>query len=604
MLGNIGTGLIVAAVIFFLLIVIIALIKWRYEIFTNNQFVLFFRNGKLRNQGYGGGYFLLPFIDELIVLSTTIQNLEIDVAEKIITSENQDVKIDAFIVWRIEDPVLAYQSISGGGTGVMHALNKTLEDLVESIIRTTVASLTLDQVLRERGLIIEAIMEELLPVVSPMGIKINTAEIRHVEVLDRALFDNLQEKYRQEARLKAEKIKIETDREVAKSNAQKEQDVRLYQASQEEKARVRELEKDRMVLVEQQRLEETDEQKRIAVEALQKEREAKIAEMDQKKLEIEANTELIQKEIQAETRKIEIIRQQIEVEAAKQTKIADAEAEARKTEAAAKKEAARLEAEAEAIRIEKIAEANKQAALLEAEAEALKISKIAAANKEALLAEAEGRKALLLAEAEGLREKVKAQGFVNDAMIMQDLVKQLPQIASSMKVGDINWLNMGGGDGNGQTPLGIIPKNLLEVMTLSKSFGLDIENLMRSIRGKDPIPRNGNHSGELVAAGPITFDRDVIMNAIAVDEDGDGDIDGFDTDGDGDVDFRLPENVNVVLYKSGKIRGLDLNGDGKVDFRLPKENFHAVDSDNDGVLDGLTLENGIEVDLTALATLS
>ncbi|MHA2502002.1 MAG: SPFH domain-containing protein, partial [Candidatus Kariarchaeaceae archaeon] len=406
-----------------------------------------------------------PLIDEIIILSTTVQRLEVDVAEKIITQENQDLRVSGFIIYRIEDPVKAYQAISGTqDRSVLHELNKTLEDLVESIIRTTVASLSLDQVLRERSLIIEAIMSEMVPVVSPMGIQISTAEIRHVEVLDQGLFEDLQEDYRQEARLRAEQTKIETQREVAKSRAEADQDIRS-----------RELQRDDAVLMEQQKVQETEEKRRSAIETLQKEREAKVADLDKKKLEIEAQTRLMEIEFEAESNKRRQLLETIDIQAEQKKRMAEADAEAIRVAAIARKEAVELDAEAEATKLRTVAEA----------------------MKESLLAEAEGRKALLLAEAEGLREKVKAQGYVNESMIMQELVRQLPHIASSMKVGDINWLNMGGGE-SGDTPLGIIPKNLTQIMALSKSFGLDIEDLVRTIRGQSK--KNGNNGIEVIEA--------------------------------------------------------------------------------------------------------
>jgi flotillin len=449
----------------FLLYALVALIKTRYRRFTNRDFVLSFRNGKLRSQGYGGGYFVLPFIDELVVLSTVIQTLEISAESKVITRENQSVIVNGLVIWRIEDPSKAYQSISGEHNGSIHEINMTLERLVESIIRTTVARLTLDEVLRERSLIIEAILSELLPVVEPMGIKINTAEIRHVDVVNEQLFKDLQESYRQEARLFAEKTKINTDQEIQKREAESTQSVRFFQAEQEETAARRELQKDREILIEQQKLQESDQQRMKSVQELEMKRESSVAQITQEKLEIEARTKLIQIELEAESKKRQEILENIEVEAQSKKLLAEANAEAIKMEA----------------------HARRQAVELEADAEAYKLSKIAAARKESLLAEAEGQKALLIAEAEGLREKVDAQGQVNEAMIMQELVKQLPAIAASMKVGDINWLNMGGnGKDGGDTPLGIIPKNLLQVMSLAKSFGFDLEKLIQSVRGSYP----------------------------------------------------------------------------------------------------------------------
>lgn len=526
----ISRGLLIASSIFFILVALFALMRSRYKKFTNREFVLRFRNGTLKNQGYGGGYFLLPLIDELIVLTTTIQNLEIDVAEKIITSENQDVRINGFVVWRIEDPVKAYQSISGSqGVGVMTEINRTLEQLVESIIRTTVAQLSLDQVLRERSLILEAIMSELLTVVGPMGIQINTTEIRHVEVVDGDLFHDLQETYRQEARLTAEKVKINTQMEIDRTEAVSQQKVRTYQAEQEEVASIRELEKDRSVLLQQQKLNETEQNRLMAVQELEKNRETKIAGIEQKKLQIEANTKLIQTELDAESKKRRMILEQVDVEAQKRKLMA--------------------EAEAEAIRI--TAEAERDAANL---------------KKEGMKAEAEGKKALLFAEAAGLQEKVKAQGHVNEAMIMYELIKLLPDIASSMKVGDVNWLNLGGNNGDGSSPLGIIPKNIVEMLGIAKSFGLDVNKMVQKLNGNPP--------------STVTSPAEEIMGGIdpdhlvPLDTNHDGHYNALDLDNDGLPDFVLPDGVYALdLNSDGKIDGFDLNGDGVIEVIIDEIDF-------------------------------
>ncbi|MHA2089603.1 MAG: hypothetical protein ACW98K_01990, partial [Candidatus Kariarchaeaceae archaeon] len=425
----------------------------------------------------------------------------------------------------------------------MSEIDRTLQRLIESIIRTTVARLSLDQVLRERGLIIEAIMTELLQVVGPMGIKVNTAEIRHVEVVDNNLFHDLQEIYRQEAKLSAEKVKIETDQEIKKSAAFSQQQVRLFEAEQQEKAGVREFEKDRQVLLEQQKLNETEQKRLRSVQELEKQREASVAAINQDKLKIEAETRLIEIELAAESKKRQTILENVEVEAQQKKLLADAEADAIRLTAQARMEAVEMEAKAEAFRLEKVAEA----------------------NKKSLLAEAEGKKAVLFAEAEGLREKVKAQGLVNEAMILQELVKQLPEIAASMKVGDINWLNMGGNGKNGDTPLGIIPKNMLQVMALAKSFGLDLEGLIGSIRGQKVAPQLEGQ--DLVKLKANVMDN--LSNAIPVDSSGDGEIDGFDVTGDGHVDIPIPPGVTAIdLDGDGEIDGFDTSGDGNIDIEL------------------------------------
>ncbi|MCY3412818.1 MAG: hypothetical protein INQ03_14365 [Candidatus Heimdallarchaeota archaeon] len=528
-LDLIPDGAKIAISIFLVFLMIVAIIKSRYKKYTNRDFVLAFRKGKIRTEGYGGAYFILPFIDELIVLSTTVQNLIVDAGE-VITKENQDVRVNGFVVWRIESPREAYSSITGAGN-VMNEINKVLSSLVESIVRTTVARLSLDQVLRERGLIIDAIMSELVSVVGPMGIKINTAEIRHVEVVDQQLFNDLQEKYRQQARLEAQRVMIETNQEIQKKEAFAAQQVKLYTAEQEEHAGRRELEKERMILLEQQKLNETEQIRLRKIQELEKEREASVAEINQKKLKIEAETRLIEVELEAEAKKRRIVLEEVDVQAEQKQRMAVAEAGARKKMAEAEAEAVRLKAKAEMEAIE-----------MQAQAEAFRLEKVADAKKKSLLAEAEGRKAILLAEAEGLREKVQAEGYVNEAMIMRELVQTLPQIAASMKVGDINWLNMGGSDGGDANPLGIIPKNLLQIMSLSKSFGLDIESLLANLRGK-----SNKELKELNKLSSTLPDFEKLKDAKPVYNE-DNVIIGLDYDNNGEIDFQVPEDMRSTNF--------------------------------------------------------
>ncbi|MHA1912055.1 MAG: SPFH domain-containing protein [Candidatus Kariarchaeaceae archaeon] len=436
--------LIVISILFVILMLII-IFKNRYKIFTTNEFVLHFRSGKLKTASYGGGVFLLPIIDHIVVLSTAIQTVDISASEKVISKENQEIIVRGFIVWRITNPEMAFKAI---GTTAMTSISVTLEQIVEAVIRTAVANMTLEQILRERSIIIESIMSEVTPIVDSWGVSIETVEVRDVTVVNQDLFNDLQAPFENKKRRTAQEISISTERDIqemaiekglkiAKAEAKADNETRAFQAEQDQIAKVRELERDKAVVDQQRILDLTEQEKKRAVEIAIQTREQQVGEAIRVK--------------QLEFMKIEMT---------KQVEQADKEQE-QKT----------IDAQTALIQKQK-----------NAEAEAKQIRIVAEAQKEQMIAEAEGKKAILLAEAEGLKEKVNAQNQINEAVLMQRLIDQLPVIASSMKVGDINWMNLGGSGSADESPLGIVPKNMMQVLAIGKQFGLDINGMLDKIR--------------------------------------------------------------------------------------------------------------------------
>ncbi|HUT80784.1 MAG TPA: hypothetical protein VMZ29_06220, partial [Candidatus Bathyarchaeia archaeon] len=65
-------GLIVAGIGVFVLLFLIFLIS-RYRKFKTNEYVIRFRNGKIKSAGKGGRCFLMPIIDEVVIIPTTTQ---------------------------------------------------------------------------------------------------------------------------------------------------------------------------------------------------------------------------------------------------------------------------------------------------------------------------------------------------------------------------------------------------------------------------------------------------------------------------------------------------------------------------------------------------
>lgn len=475
--------------------------KARYKVYTPNEFVLHIRRGKVRNKIKGGSVFLLPIIDRVVVLSTAIQTVDISASEKVISKENQDIIVRAFIVWRIVDPEAAFATIAHvKGLDAMKKINHTCEQIAEAVIRTTVANMSLDNILRERDLIVRKVVGELQDVVDTWGLQVETVEIRDVEIKNLDLFGDMQARFEQQKRLEASEIRIRTDQQVkqleidrdlqiAEKDAEAEKLKRLYIAQQEEEARSRELDRDRILVEKKRAVELEDQLRQEQVGLAGQSREKQVGELERKKdiefAKLEQQRQIERSQLAQESTRIEaetlLLRVTKEAEAEKARKVLtqiDVAAESKKRDAAAQAEALEIQAEARAAAIR-----------VEAEAEADKMKMLADATKTQLLAEAEGRRAVLLAEAEGLRKKVEAQQQINEAMLLKELIGQLPEIAKSMKVGEVSWVSMGGQQ-NGSSPMSIVPKNIMELLAVGKSFGLDFTQLLSKL-GK-PAKIDGN----------------------------------------------------------------------------------------------------------------
>src|SRR5260370_7994848 len=78
--------------------------------------------------GAPGLYFKWPFIDTVVYIDKRILALE-DERQEVLVSDNQRLEVDAFVRYRIDDPLLFYQSVfntRGAHAQLAGMLNSTL----------------------------------------------------------------------------------------------------------------------------------------------------------------------------------------------------------------------------------------------------------------------------------------------------------------------------------------------------------------------------------------------------------------------------------------------------------------------------------------------
>ena len=229
-----GTTTILVVLIIFLVLLILAFIKSRYKIFETNVYVIHFRRGKVKRAGLGGSYIILPIFDELVTIPTTAQKVDIS-AERVISRENQEVIIHGFVVWSVVEPEKTFSNVRWENIGPY------IKDITESVIRTTAANMSLIDILREREKIVKAITSELDKIVGDWGIKIDTVEIREVEVVDKELFKNLQAEMFWNQWKKAQELKIESEMRAGILEQEKELQIGIKEREKEVKLKEQEI---------------------------------------------------------------------------------------------------------------------------------------------------------------------------------------------------------------------------------------------------------------------------------------------------------------------------------------------------------------------------
>ena len=157
-----------------------------------------------------------------------------------ITAENQGIEVAGFAVWRVEAPLktCATFDFSDPQAAVLE-IGKMLRGVVESATRHRVAAMNLDDVIRQRVTIIEALKKEVAPLSNEWGITLDTVEIRTVRIFSKQLFENLQAKFRDQVRLEASVSALETERAINDRRCKEE--VLRIKAEMETRAAIEEL---------------------------------------------------------------------------------------------------------------------------------------------------------------------------------------------------------------------------------------------------------------------------------------------------------------------------------------------------------------------------
>jgi regulator of protease activity HflC (stomatin/prohibitin superfamily) len=401
-------------------------IKKYVRIFDPNIFYVHLRKGKAKKQGEGGMVIRIPFLDRILAVDRTVQQLNIS-AESVLSKEKQKIRLSAVLQWQADNAIATINNVT------WKEIPNRLTAIIESVIRTACAQLSVEEILEERQLIIEAIKKELIDIVSEWGLKVVTVELVDVVVVNESFLRDMSKPREAEMHRLAQIALIEADQATGTRDIERSKVLRHQ-----------EIDRDKLVGVKEQ------EQLRMIQEA-EKAREQSV-------LEIALQKDLMQKKYE---------KQQAEVDAAKDLEVAKLGAEAQK------QRKIKEEVEVQAQRILQEAKASAEKISITAEAEAGQILKVTSA------------------QAEGIKKTLAAAKDYSPQAFARDFLQILPEIYKQIDIGDVTLFGGGGGGGtDGEDGAGgagafqVFGNVLMPMMLMSKMMGFDFKGLMKDALGE------------------------------------------------------------------------------------------------------------------------
>ena len=174
----------------------------------------------------------VPFIQDVVYFDKRVLDFDAERAE-MATSDQKQVEVDAYARYRIENPLLFYQTVQNE-----RSLNARLLSIISSNLRTSIAELPLSQVLtEERAKLMQRIRENTNIEAKTFGINVIDVRIKRVDLPEEnseAIFRRMQTQREQEAR----RIRAEGFRDSLGVRADADKRVRVILAEAQKRSQI------------------------------------------------------------------------------------------------------------------------------------------------------------------------------------------------------------------------------------------------------------------------------------------------------------------------------------------------------------------------------
>ncbi|MGO3146336.1 MAG: SPFH domain-containing protein [Leucobacter sp.] len=387
----------------------------------------------------GGGVFVVPFVQKSFSISLRSRRLTITTEAQ--TTDGITMQAQAVAVVKVGGTQEMIRAAAQRFLSNSDEIDESTQEVLSGSLRSIIGGLTVLQIIRDRAVVAQSVLEAAEEALTKQGLVVDTLQIQ--EIRDGA--DYITNIGRPEA------AKVRQAADIAETNA--------YQASEEAK---------------------------IAAEKVLLDRNREL--------------KLRQAEIQAETDKANALAHAAEPleQAIQQQAIVEQQQITAQKEVALRTEKlnadVRAVAEAEAYRVEALAKADASAAVSAAEGRAQSVEREGIAAREARIAaaaalaaegraEAEAIEAKGAAEATAIDARARALETQSEAVLAQELIHLLPEIASeyAQAIGNIDNMTVVSADGT-QKVAGDAMGNIKGLLEMAReTVGVDLVGMLNGV---------------------------------------------------------------------------------------------------------------------------
>ena len=196
-----------------LLVLVVVLFSSMYSV-QENEYAVVFRFGEIvRSQNEAGLHFKIPFFETVESFSKATQLYDIPPSE-VLTSDKQNMTVDCYVLWSIEDPQQFYRTL-----GTAAKAEERLNAITYTAVKIAMGTLAQADIINmndgaERNQIYEGIATSVNNQVKAYGIRVEDVKIKQFDLPE----SNLNAVYTRmisERNQMAEKYSAEGDKEAA-----------------------------------------------------------------------------------------------------------------------------------------------------------------------------------------------------------------------------------------------------------------------------------------------------------------------------------------------------------------------------------------------------